>query len=263
MAELERPSSSDLWTELRRFTPARIGLGRVGASLPTQALLAFDLAHARARDAVHSALDAEALARELHSSGFPEPLIVSSRARNRTEYLLRPDLGRSLDDPSHTHLRARAESSHACQLAIVVADGLSALAPARHAAPLLREFFLLQSTQPGAPNPPNVTILVANQARVALGDEIGELLGASAVVVLIGERPGLSSPDSLGVYLTWAPRVGRTDAERNCISNIRPEGLPYAEAARRLLFLLAEAHRLGLCGVALKDSGDGAPPSLP
>lgn len=258
MAELERPSSPDLWTELRRFTPARIGLGRVGASLPTQALLAFDLAHAQARDAVHAAFDAESLASELHAS-----LIVSSRARDRTEYLLRPDLGRSLDDASRSRLRAFAESAHPCQLAVVVADGLSAMAPARHAAPLLREFASLYPAQSGAPDLPNVTIVVANQARVALGDEIGELLSASAVVVLIGERPGLSSPDSLGLYITWAPRVGRTDAERNCISNIRPEGLPYAEAARRLVYLLAEARRLRLSGVALKDSSDHAPPSLP
>lgn len=259
MAELDRTPSPDLWTQLRRFTPARIGLGRVGASLPTQPLLAFDLAHAQARDAVHAAFDAEDLARELRAS-----LIVSSRTRNRREYLLRPDLGRSLDDASRSRLRALAESSRPCDLAIVVADGLSAMAPARHAAPLLREVFLLQSTQPGVQDhSQNVTVVVANQARVALGDEIGELLGASTVVVLIGERPGLSSPDSLGVYLTWAPRVGRTDAERNCISNIRPEGLPYADAARRLLHLLREARRLRLSGIALKDSSEDASPSLP
>ncbi|HTX41307.1 MAG TPA: ethanolamine ammonia-lyase subunit EutC [Acidobacteriaceae bacterium] len=263
MAELDRSSSSALWTEVRRFTPARIGLGRVGASLPTRPLLAFDLAHAQARDAVHSPFDAEGLARELRSSGFPEPLTVSSRARDRTEYLLRPDLGRSLDDASRSRLRAHAEPARPCHLAIVVADGLSSMAPARHAVPLLREFFSLHAPQSGGRDPENVTIVVANLARVALGDEVGELLGASAAVVLIGERPGLSSPDSLGIYLTWAPRVGRTDAERNCISNIRPDGLPYPEAARRLAHLLAEARRLRLSGVALKDSSGDAPPSLP
>ncbi len=264
MAELDRTASSGLWTELRRYTPARIGLGRVGASLPTRPLLAFDLAHAQARDAVHSAFDAEALARELRDSGFPDPILVSSRARDRTEYLLRPDLGRSLDDLSRSRLRALAESAHSCDLAIVVADGLSSMAPARHAVPLLREFLLLRSApSPAHHRPENVTIMVANQARVALGDDIGQLLGASAVIVLIGERPGLSSPDSLGVYLTWAPHVGRTDAERNCISNIRPQGLAYLQAARRLTCLLAAARRLRLSGVALRDSSDEASPSLP
>jgi len=263
MAELDRPAP-DLWKQLRRFTPARIGLGRVGASLPTQALLAFDLAHAQARDAVHAAFDARFVASELQSCGLPEPVIVASRARDRMEYLLRPDLGRSLDDVSRSRLRAVAAPAHPCDLAIVVADGLSAMAPARHATPLLRKFLALKSAQPGDWNLlKNITVVVANQARVALGDEIGDLLGAPAAIVLIGERPGLSSPDSLGVYLTWAPRRGRTDAERNCISNIRPEGLSFADAARRLLSLLAEAHRLQLSGVALKDSSDDASRWLP
>ncbi len=264
MAELDRTPASDLWKQLRRFTPARIGLGRVGASLPTQPLLAFDLAHAQARDAVHAPFDAQSLARELRSSGFAEPVIVSSRARDRMEYLLRPDLGRTLDEASRSRLRDLAESAQPCDLAIVVADGLSAMAPARHAVPLLREFLALQAAQPSIRDlSKNVTVIVAKQARVALGDEIGEVLGAPVVIVLIGERPGLSSPDSLGLYLTWAPRIGRTDAERNCISNIRPEGLPYADAARRLLYLLAEAHRLRLSGVALKDLSEDASRSLP
>jgi ethanolamine ammonia-lyase small subunit len=185
---------------------------------------------------------------------------VASQARDRMEYLLRPDLGRALDADSRRRLQVRAGQKPPnpasaqnppevpCALAVVIADGLSAIAPMRHAVPLLRELSLVRRE--------NATVVVANYARVALGDEIGEALGAEAVIVLIGERPGLSSPDSLGVYLTWAPRVGRTDAERNCISNVRPEGLPCAEAARRLGYLLAAARRLRLSGVALKDDSD-------
>lgn len=253
-APLSRPDSGeDVWTRLRQFTPARIGLGRSGSSLPTRALLDFDLAHARARDAVHAAFDAEAVAREVGESGFGDAPIVSSQARDRMEYLLRPDLGRALDEQSRETLRA--SRSNAAVLAVVIADGLSAIAPAHHALPLLREVragwgMLLEDFWK------NVTVVVANRARVALGDEIGELLGAEAAVVLIGERPGLSSPDSLGIYLTWAARVGRSDAERNCISNIRPDGLPYQEAARRLVYLLSEARRLQLSGVALKDDSE-------
>ena len=234
------------WERLRQWTPARIGLGRAGASLPTQPLVEFELAHARARDAVHAAFDADAFARSLRDAGFGEPAIVRSQARNRMEYLLRPDLGRSLDAED----RVRLESASPCSLAVVVADGLSAVAPTRHAVPLLEEL----RREPGSWE--NVTIVVAIQARVALGDEIGQLLRTEAVVVLIGERPGLSSPDSLGIYLTWAPRVGRTDAERNCISNVRPEGLPYAEAARRLGWLLSQARRLQISGVGLKDDSE-------
>lgn len=239
---------SDVWARLRRFTPARIGLGRVGGSLPTQALLDFELAHARARDAVHAVFDADLLARDLRDSGFGESLVVASQARDRMEYLLRPDLGRALDEESREQLKDLRKGG--CDLTVVIADGLSAVAPARHAVPLLRE--VLPELRE------NVTVVVANYGRVALGDEIGEILGAPAVVVLIGERPGLSSPDSLGIYLTWAPRVGRTDAERNCISNVRPEGLAYPEAAKRLVYLLGEARRLQMSGVALKDDSEGS-----
>jgi ethanolamine ammonia-lyase small subunit len=260
----------------------------VGGTLPTQALLDFELAHARARDAVQARFDAAALARELQENGFGEVVIVASQARDRMEYLLRPDLGRALDEESREKLKESMNPTSGqnrarygapdreklresrCDLGVVIADGLSAVAPARHAMPVLREVFARMSLanptsgqnrarygapdERGAPGSGgNVTVVVANHGRVALGDEIGEILGAEAVVVLIGERPGLSSPDSLGIYLTWAPRVGRTDAERNCISNVRPEGLAYAEAARRLLYLLSEARRLKLSGVGLKD----------
>jgi ethanolamine ammonia-lyase small subunit len=247
MVELKQ---SDIWMQLRRWTPARIGLGRVGGSLPTQALLDFELAHALARDAVHAAFDADALAHELRASGYGDPVIVGSQARDRREYLLRPDLGRVLAAPSRLRL-AQISKNH-CELAVVIADGLSALAPERHAIQLLTALRASLGLE-------NVTVVIANQARVALGDAIGEILRAQAVLVLIGERPGLSSPDSLGAYLTWAPRVGRMDADRNCISNIRPEGLSYAEAAHRLRYLLQEARRLHLSGIALKDDSDASP----
>jgi ethanolamine ammonia-lyase small subunit len=265
MAGLEKPRSpqptSDLWVRLRRFTPARIGLGRAGASLPTRALLDFELAHARARDAVQSEFNAEALAHQLQASGFGPASIVSSQARNRMEYLLRPDLGRALDPQSREQLLAT--QTHAPTLAIVIADGLSAIAPQRHALPLLRA--MRSAWHPALQEDwENVTVIVANRARVALGDQIGAILAAQAVVVLIGERPGLSSPDSLGIYLTWAPRAGRTDADRNCISSVHPEGLPCHEAARRLVYLLSEARRLQLSGLGLKDDSDGSPdPRLP
>lgn len=250
----DQERAADVWARLRQWTPARIGLGRAGGSLPTRALLEFELDHARARDAVQAEMDAEALVRELRASGLGEATVVRSQVRDRMEYLLRPDLGRKLDEESRARLRGLPGILTSGQTGarrgapvVVVADGLSAVAPERHAVGVLREF---AGTE-------NVTIVVANGARVALGDEIGELLGAEAVVMLIGERPGLSSPDSLGMYLTWAPRVGRTDAERNCISNVRPEGLPYAEAARRLRYLVCGARRLGFSGVRLKDDSGG------
>jgi ethanolamine ammonia-lyase small subunit len=245
--------SADVWKRLRQWTPARIGLGRAGASLPTEPMLAFELAHARARDAVHAAFDADALTQSLREAGFADPIVARSQARDRVEYLLRPDLGRSLDAAG----RERLQSAPSCALAIVIGDGLSSVAPTRHAVPLLTE--LRRQTEIRQ----NVTVVVANLARVALGDEIGEILRADAVVVLIGERPGLSSPDSLGIYLTWDPRVGRTDAERNCISNVRPEGLPFAEAAARLAWLLGEVRRLKISGVQLKDDSENGPRILP
>ena len=257
MANLTRPDAgADLWAQLRRYTPARIGFGRVGGSLPTQALLEFELAHARARDAVHAAFDAEGLAEALARAGFPAPLVVTSETHDRTQYLLRPDRGRVLDAKSRARLVSLRERNGASNLAVVIADGLSAVAPARHAPPLLGELRAI----PGALD--NVTVVIAHRARVALGDQIGEILGAEAVAVLIGERPGLSSPDSLGVYLTWAPRVGRTDADRNCISNIRPGGLDYSAAAQRLAYLLRQARQLQRSGVDLKDDSDDAAPLL-
>ena len=243
--------TADPWQQLKSYTRARIALGRAGSSLPTKEVLDFGMAHAMARDAVHLALDAEALAAVLQNAGFIT-CQVHSRAPDRASYLLRPDLGRRLDDVSIESLQA-IKPSAGVELQIVVADGLSSLAVERHVPPLLEE---IRRYLPAAWTP--CPIVIACQARVALADEIGAALGARMVAMLIGERPGLSSPDSLGIYLTYAPRVGRHDAERNCISNVRAEGLSYAAAARKTLWLANEALRLKLSGVGLKDESDMA-----
>lgn len=231
-----------LWRDLRRFTPARVALGRAGNGLPTDAHLRFQADHAAARDAVHAALDVARLQADLAAAAL-SARIVRSACPDRRSYLLRPDLGRRLDDADRAALAAAPAAG---TLAFVVCDGLSALAVQRHAVPLLAA--LVPALEPHA------AIVIATQGRVALGDDIGAALGASSVIVLIGERPGLSTPDSLGAYLTWQPRPGRTDAERNCLSNIRPAGLPLAEAARKLRWLVAEMRRLRLSGVGLKDA---------
>jgi ethanolamine ammonia-lyase small subunit len=244
----DRPVVPDPWTALRALTPARIALGRSGASLPTDEVLRFGVAHALARDAVHQPLDAGALERDLAAAGW-ETLRARSRAHDRRMFLLRPDLGRLLWPESADALRERR--SGGVDVCVVVGDGLSAAAAQRHAAPLLAAFRAEAGSRwRMAP------VVIAEQARVALGDEIGALLGARLVAVLIGERPGLSSPDSLGVYLTYGPRVGRNDGERNCISNVRPEGLKVDEAARKMAWLVGEAFRMRLTGVALKDASD-------
>jgi ethanolamine ammonia-lyase small subunit len=242
----------DPWQALRRFTDARIALGRAGISQPTAAQLAFQLAHARARDAVHLALDAQQLRQGLDSglTGPPLPcVLLHSAAADRNIYLQRPDLGRRLDPASRAVLQAHASQAGPYDLAIVLADGLSALAIEQNALPFLQAL----QQRIGAEQWSLAPLAIVVQGRVAVGDEVGELLGAKAVVVLIGERPGLSSPDSMGLYLTWAPRVGLTDESRNCISNVRPAGMGYGEAAARLHYLLAEARRRKLSGVALKD----------
>lgn len=239
---------TDNWLALKKLTPARIALGRSGSALLTDEVLRFGLAHARARDAVHVALDIAQLQGELGAEGI-DCLTVRSAAPDRMHYLLRPDHGRRLADADRDALRSRAAAP--ADLCFVVADGLSACAVQRHAVPLLRAFRALAGgrwTQ--AP------VVIAEQGRVAIGDEIGDLLRARLVAVLIGERPGLSAPDSLGIYLTYGPRPGRTDAERNCISNVRPEGLPCEEAARRLAWFVGEALRRGLTGVEIKDETD-------
>jgi ethanolamine ammonia-lyase small subunit len=236
----------DPWAHVRRLTPARVALGRTGSALPTEEVLRFALAHAQARDAVHIPVDLDRLEAALRAAGF-ETLQVESAAVNRVTYLARPDLGRRLAEPARALLRnGRRLQPH---LAIVVADGLSSPAAVAHAAPLLAEL-APRLEKSGLTTGP---IVIATQARVALGDEIGFLLRARAVLVLIGERPGLSSPDSLGAYLTFAPRVGRNDADRNCVSNIRPAGLSYDLAAFKLAWLIDQAFQRQLTGVALKD----------
>jgi ethanolamine ammonia-lyase small subunit len=245
----DRPVIANPWTALRRFTPARIALGRAGSGLPTAELLRFGLAHARARDAVHAALDVERLAGELRALGLA-PAIVASAAPDRETYLRRPDLGRRLAKSGADH-----DFRRPCEIALAIEDGLSALAVERHAVPLVRALIALAPQRWAG-----VPAVIALQGRVALGDEIGARMGARLVVVLIGERPGLSSPYSLGAYLTFAPRAGRTDAERNCVSNIRPEGLGYEAAARRIDWLAAAALARGLTGVALKDESAGPLP---
>lgn len=230
---------------LRQFTMARVGLGRAGNSLPTSELLDFRLAHARARDAVHAPFDVQSLLLEIRQLGL-EAIAVESDARDRAEYLRRPDRGRRLCARSLPMLKPHTAN---CDVAFVIADGLSPLAVIRHAVPVLN----LVSAQLALDGWTIAPVAVVERGRVAIGDEIGRALGANLVVVLIGERPGLSSPDSLGIYLTWEPVPGRTDAERNCISNVRPEGLSYQAAAFKLLFLAREARRLKLTGVQLKD----------
>jgi ethanolamine ammonia-lyase small subunit len=233
---------------LRACTPARVFLGRCGAALPTGAMLEFQLAHARARDAVFHQFEPERMVAALPNNDVH---IVRSRASDRRTYLQRPDLGRKLDESSATSL-----SRGNYEAVFVVADGLSAHAVHEHAAATIA------ATLPQIAGWKLGPVIVACHARVALGDEIGERLGAQLAVVLIGERPGLSAPDSLGVYLTWQPRVGRVDSERNCISNIRPpDGLSYEQAAGRMAWLMNMARRLHLTGIALKE--ESGAPTLP
>ncbi|MBD9664293.1 ethanolamine ammonia-lyase small subunit [Variovorax paradoxus] len=236
------------WAQWRSATPARLALGRAGAGMPTDETLRFGWAHAMARDAIHAALDVDALEATLQQQHW-QVMRVRSRAEDRTTYLRRPDLGRQLDPADAQRLRTAATSD--CDVCLVVGDGLSSLAVARHAAPLLAA---LRAQLP--PETRFSPVVIATQARVALADEVGELFGAALSVMLIGERPGLSSPDSLGIYLTHSPKRGRHDAERNCISNVRPEGLPCEAAAFKLAWLMREALRRGLTGVGLKDESD-------
>jgi ethanolamine ammonia-lyase small subunit len=223
--------------DLRLFTPARVALERTGHGLLTADFLRFQLDHARARDAVYEELDPAAL-------GLPH-ILLRSAAGDRRTYLRRPDLGRILREESGARLEKGSYDA-----AIVLADGLSASAVQRHAGPLLQEL-MPPLTEEGWRMAPLTVVL---QGRVAIGDEIGARLGAQLVAVLIGERPGLSSPDSLGIYLTWAPRSGRTDAERNCISNIRSDGIAYGAAAKKLHFLMQQARARKLTGIGLKDA---------
>ncbi|WP_315832334.1 ethanolamine ammonia-lyase subunit EutC [Bradyrhizobium prioriisuperbiae] len=237
------------WTDWRSVTPARLALGRAGAGMPTDEVLRFGWAHAMARDAIHAALDVPALDAALRQQGR-DVIEVRSQASDRMTYLRRPDLGRVLDPEDVRKLQAmKASPSDVC---IVIGDGLSSLAIDRHAAPLLAALQpLLADHVRCAP-----AVVIATQARVALADEVADIMNTKLSIMLIGERPGLSSPDSLGIYITHAPYRGRNDAGRNCISNVRPEGLSYAMAAFKLNWLIREALRRAVTGVDLKDESD-------
>jgi ethanolamine ammonia-lyase small subunit len=235
----------DPWAVLRGYTAARVGLGRAGDAVPTGRLLEFEMAHAMARDAVHTAVDFESVRGQLPGL---VTVAVRSAAPDRAAYLRQPDLGRRLAAGCAVSSGSGLSGSGGCDVVFVIADGLSARAVHDHGAPMLRT--VLAGLEGWVVGP----VVLATQARVALGDEIGERLGAGLVVVLIGERPGLSAADSLGIYLTAAPRVGRRDNERNCISNVHPpDGLGYRAASAKLIHLMTEARRLGITGVGLKD----------
>ena len=248
------PATRDPWSALRRFTPARIGLGRAGGSIPTRPLLEFQLAHAQARDAVQHGFDIEGFSEKLRAKQI-ESLVLASAAGDRRTFIQRPDLGRILDDKSRVLLDSLTPAQD-WDAVFVIADGLSALAVERHA-PQLIEMMQTRLHGEGWRIAP---CCLVSQGRVAIGDEIGALLPARMSVVLIGERPGLSSPDSLGAYLTWNPLPGRSNAERNCISNIRPQGLGYAAAAYKLLHLMQQSRERQLSGLALKE--DAALPAV-
>lgn len=245
------------WQSLQRFTDARVALGRAGHSLPTAAHLTFQLDHAKARDAVHLAFNAQDIANDLQALSL-DAFVLHSAATDRATYLQRPDLGRRLDDPSRQKLLAwhaqRSPQPARFDLAFVVADGLSALAVHRNAVDLIAATLKLLRTDTQAWS--IAPVIIAQQARVAIGDDAGQALRANVVAVLIGERPGLSSPDSLGVYLTWAPKVGLTDASRNCISNIRSAGLAIPAAAQKLHHLLTQSRQRQITGVGLKDDSE-------
>ena len=238
----------DPWARLRSLTPARIALGRAGGSVPTRELLDFQLAHALARDAVHQPFDPARLERDL--AGLGHPIVhVTTEAADRETYLLRPDLGRRLSEEGRTKL---GEAGEACDLSIVLSDGLSALAAHRQIPAVLGHWLPMLGSLKVAP------WVIAPLGRVAVEDEVGQLQRARVAVILLGERPGLGSPDSLGAYVVFDPRPGRTDAERNCVSNIRPEGLAPGKAVELLQYLVTETLRRGVSGVGLKDERGGA-----
>lgn len=241
-------SDADEWAALAAYTPARLALGRAGNALPTKRVLEFQLAHARAQDAVHAPFEASALAAQLAPA---ETVVLATRATDRAAYLMNPDLGRALDDVSLATLNPGTFDA-----VLVIADGLSATAIHAHGAALARQVLA------GMPELTWAPIVVVRNGRVAVGDAIAQALGAQMAVVLIGERPGLSAADAIGIYLTWQPRAGVTrDAERNCISNVRPHGLAPVDAAHRLAWLMRQARKRGATGVALKeDAPDLLPP---
>lgn len=234
--------SEDPWSKLRTFSKARIALGHVGGSLPLREVLDFKLAHANAKDAIDSVLNLESLLGQIETFGLPI-FQVCSQINNRKEFLKRPDLGRRLSNKSVEDLKTIKQTF---DLVIILADGLSAEAINSHAVETL------QNLLPKIQDKYSVAVVLASQARVALADEIGSLLSAQMTAIFIGERPGLSSPKSMGIYTTFKPTIGLTDESRNCISNIHEDGLSYHEAAEILHYLINESFRRQLSGVNLK-----------
>jgi ethanolamine ammonia-lyase small subunit len=247
-------AAPDPWTHLRRHTRARIALGRAGGSLPTGEVLAFAAAHAAARDAVHAAVDWDQLEADLLSGTSLNCLRLSSAADDRRTYLQRPDLGRVLDDASARVLADFPRSPNPPDLALIVSDGLSAPAAQRQAPPLLAALVPMLKSSGVTVS----TVFLVRHGRVAIEDVIGHAIGARAALILIGERPGLGCADSLGGYLVFDPRPGRTDAERNCVSNICPSGLDFPPAAGTLHYLITQSLQRRLSGVGLKDDRGGA-----
>ena len=248
VAPQHEPHSDARWADLRRLTAARIGLARAGPSLATGPLLDFRLAHARARDAVHEQLDQTRLATEIGHLGLPV-LTVASAAEDPQQYLMRPDLGRRLASDAEATLAPHAGEY---DVAFVITDGLSAGAVQAHAPPVLAELLPLLRAEQWRMAP----LVIVRRGRVAVGDAVAAALNAQCVAMLIGERPGLSAPDSMGAYLTWAPSRETTDADRNCISNIRPAGISYADAAFKIAHLLRAMRSRRVSGVQLKDDSD-------
>ena len=247
----DEPTVPDIWNDLRKLSGARIGLQRSGASLATGPLLDFKLAHAKARDAVHDELDEKQLSAELAPIGI-DVIAVDSAADDRPRYLMRPDLGRKLATGAEAKLTPHAGRYN---VVFVIADGLSARAVQRHAQPVLANVIAALRAEKWNIAP----LVIVRHGRVAVGDIVASLLGSASVAVLIGERPGLTAPDSMGAYLTWQPHPGTTDADRNCISNIRPDGIGYADAAFKLAHLLRAMRARRISGVQLKDDSDRAP----
>ncbi len=237
-------NQNDPWEKYRAFTQARIGMGRTGSSVTTKQMLAFRTDHALASDAVWADLDVDKLQEELADLG-QEVLLLDSQAKDRQQYVQRPDLGQLLHATAEETLRSRPKQEF--EISITIADGLSAIAIQRTAVPCLKCLLPLLTVYQLAP------ITIVRQGRVAISDPIGDLLESQLSVILIGERPGLTSPYSMGAYLTYAPRSGNTNERRNCISNIRREGLPHEHAAQKLSFLMRESLRRKLSGVPLKD----------
>lgn len=249
MTKLALQQQDDRMPDLKEMTDARVALGRHGSGVPTRASLAFLLDHARAREAVWTAIDRTDIAKQLTDLGI-ETLSVNSRARERSDYVRRPDLGRQLSEESMQTLESAMRPDTGYDVVVVVADGLSSSAVAINAVPLLQELLPRLQTQGLILGP----VVLASQARVALADPVGETLGARLTIMLIGERPGLSAADSLGAYITYAPKSGTPDSERNCVSNIRDGGLPLSAAAETIALLVSDISRTTVSGVALKDA---------